>query len=73
MASPIETGRYLRAVDLAKEYNIEIEMTSTNLGLKNSEGTFLGYFYNTDEMYYYMLGYQSGQMDSFVHKAEQNN
>ena len=73
MASALEIYRYIRAVDLIKEYNIEMEQTSACFSLRNSSGNFLGNFHNTDELYYYMLGYQSGQMDSFVRKTEQNN
>ena len=73
MASASEIHRYIRAMDLIKEYNIEMEQTSTCFSLRNSSGNFLGNFYNTDELYYYMLGYQSGQMDSFVRKTEQND
>ena len=73
MASASEIHRYIRATDLIKEYNIEMEQTSTCFSLRNSSGNFLGNFYNTDELYYYMLGYQSGQMDSFVRKTEQND
>ena len=73
MASASEIHRYIQAMDLIKEYNIEMEQTSTCFSLRNSSGNFLGNFYNTDELYYYMLGYQSGQMDSFVRKTEQND
>ena len=73
MASATEIGRYMRATDLIKEYNIVMDQNSVSFSLRNSSGNFLGNFYSTDELYYYMLGYQSGQMDSFVSKTEQND
>lgn len=73
MASALEIYRYMRAVDIIKEYNIEMDRTSACFSLKSSSGNFLGNFHNTDELYYYMLGYQSGQVDSFVSKTEQHD
>ena len=56
--------KYIRCIELMKEYSIEYTLYTDCFKLVNCRGMCLGNFNDVDNLYWYLLGYQSGIIDN---------
>lgn len=63
MTKPNDIGKYEHTVELIGEYGLRLTRFVECFRLHNTGGTCLGSFETVDQLYYFVLGYQNGQLD----------
>ncbi|UYD59427.1 hypothetical protein HPMBJEAJ_00328 [Aeromonas phage avDM6] len=62
-----EIHNYLGMQEKAKKYDIKVTLFNDRIKLKNKKDVIIGVFLNATDAYNYLLGYESGIMDSSLY------